>query len=122
MFEASALDPIVWVAIFIPLFLLLIASFIDLFRRKDLSVIRKLLWVAVIVLTVYVGVALYYLFRPPRTPEGKQESATKKRTKSIVDQLEDLQGSHDRGDINDEAFLEAKRAVLGISVEPAGTS
>lgn len=115
MFDASALNPILWVAIFIPLILLFVASFVDLFRRNDLSVVRKLVWVAVIVLTVYIGVALYYLFRPPRTPEGKQDSATSERTKSIVDQLGDLRSSFDRGDLDAAAFLEEKREVLGIA-------
>jgi|GEM_PF-1459403 len=122
MFDASELDSIGWIAIVVPLFLLFTASFVDLFRRKDLSVIRKVLWVAVILLTAYIGVALYFLLRPPRTPEGKHDSATETRTKGIVDQLQDLKGAHEQGDIDDEAFLEGKRMILGISIEPLANS
>lgn len=118
MVDPSSLDPIVWIAMFIPLFLLFIASLVDLVRRNDLSVIRKLVWVAVILLAAYIGVALYFLLRPPRTPEGKQDSATEVHTKGIVDRLEDLHDAHERGDIDDEAFLEAKQMVLGVSVGP----
>ncbi|MGI9528575.1 MAG: PLDc N-terminal domain-containing protein [Acidimicrobiia bacterium] len=120
MFETWVLDPILWVAIFIPLILLFVASFVDLYRRKDLSVLRKLAWVAVIVLTLYIGVALYYLLRPPRTPVGKRSGETKEGTKSIVDQLEGLRRSHDRGELDDAAFLEAKRGVLGLADQSAG--
>lgn len=122
MVEASALDPVVWVAIFIPLILLFIASLVDLFRRSDLSVVRKLVWVAIILLTAFIGIALYYLVRPPRTPVGKRSGTTKEHTKTIVDQLEDLRESHDRGELDDAAFLEAKREVLGIADQPAAAS
>lgn len=121
MFETWVLDPILWVAIFLPLILLFVASFIDLYRRKDLSVLRKLAWVVVIVLTLYVGVALYYLFRPPSTPEGKRSGETKEHTKSVVDQLESLRSAHDRGELDDAAFLAAKRGVLGLVDQPSAT-
>ena len=122
MFETWVLDPILWIAIFIPLILLFVASFIDLYRRKDLSVVRKLLWVAVIVLTVYIGVALYYLFRPPSTPVGKRSGDTNEHTRSVVDQLEGFRSAHDRGELDDAAFLEAKRGVLGLADQPSAAS
>ena len=122
MIDASALDPVVWLAIFIPLILLYIASIVDLIRRKDLSVVRKAGWVVVIVLTVYIGVALYYLFRPPATPEGKQRDDSEHHTATIVDQLDELRNAHARGDISDHRFLEGKRQVLGLVDQPSPTS
>lgn len=120
--DYASLNPVLWVAIFIPLILLYMASIVDLYKRDDLSVARKAVWVVVIVLTVYVGVALYYLFRPPNTPEGKRHSDTAEWTATVVDQLDDLRNAHARGEISDDVFLDRKRQVLGLASEPSPTS
>ena len=122
MFDVTELEPIMVLAIFVPLVLLYIAALVDVFRRHDLSVVRKTMWVVVILLTAYIGVALYFLTRPPRVPEGKQSGDTNPHSQSVVDQLDELRGAHDRGELDDEAFLDAKRRTFGLTPERQATN
>ena len=122
MFE-DALEADWWFvfAVFAPLFLLWAAAFISLYRRKDLSIVRKLAWAAIIILTIYVGVALYFIMRPSPPPEGKRYDETVPRTSSIVAEIERLHGEHARGAIDDASYLAAKRDLLGVGSDGVST-
>ncbi len=110
----ESIDVISIVAVTVPLLLLFVASFVDLYRRDDLSVLRKALWAILILLTTYVGIAIYFIARPTRAPEGKRYGATVPRTRAIVDALEGLRAQHAAGTINDTMYLDEKRALLGL--------
>jgi Phospholipase_D-nuclease N-terminal len=108
------IDIITIVAILVPLAMVVIASVVDLLRRGDLSIGRKVLWALLIIFTVYVGVAIYVITRPTRQPDGKRYGATVPRASAVVDALETL---HDERRVMDPAtYLERKRRLLGLSV------
>lgn len=113
LFDESV-SAVVGIAIVIPLLLLWVASFVDLFRRKDISVVRKALWATLILLTAYVGIAIYFVARPARAPEGKRYGTTAPRTRGIVDGIEGLREQHAEGSIDDEMYLTEKRLLLGL--------
>jgi hypothetical protein len=102
------------IAIVVPLFLLWIAAFIDLVRRKDLGIGKKLMWGVIVVFSAHVGVLLYFIFRPIPPPSGKRLLDRNDRASGIVTAIERLHTEHDAGDLSDSAYLTAKRNLLGL--------
>lgn len=109
-------DVVTIIAISIPLALVVIASLVDVARRRGLSVWRKTLWALLIVFTAYVGAAIYAIARPVRRPEGKRYGESIPRASGIVDDLEELRNRRELDDIDPIAYLEAKRTLLGLDV------
>ena len=69
---------------------------------------------ALIILTLYIGVALYFIMRPMPAPEGKRYDATVPRTSALVAEIERLHAMHEDGEIDDEAYLAAKNDLLDV--------
>jgi uncharacterized membrane protein len=111
--EAAA-DVLLLIAVTVPLVLLWAAVIVDLLRRKDLSIGRKVMWLAIVVFTVYIGVVLYFIFRPVPPPSGKHEKDKDERASGIVTSIEVLHVQHAAGDISDSVYLSAKRELLGL--------
>jgi hypothetical protein len=105
---------LVVIAIVVPLFLLWVAAFIDLFRRKDLGIGKKLMWGTIVVFSAHVGLLLYFVFRPVPPPSGKRLQDKHDRAFGIVTEIERLHEEHDTGDISDASYLTAKRTLLGL--------
>lgn len=103
------------IAIAVPLFLLWVAVIVDLLRRRDLSIGKKLMWLVIVVLTLHIGVLLYFVFRPIPPPAGKRARNKDDRASAIVTSIEVLHVQHEAGDISDDAYLTAKRGLLGLS-------
>lgn len=102
------------IAIIIPLVLIVAAALIDCIRRRDLSVVSKVVWAVLIVFTLYIGTAIYYIARPPRTPEGKRYGETAARSSALLNDLTSLRTDHEAGRVNDDTYLSRKRAMLGL--------
>jgi hypothetical protein len=51
--------------IFIPLVLFWIFALADLFRRKDVTVVGRVVWLIVIIIFPLLGPVVYLLVRPP---------------------------------------------------------
>jgi len=102
------------IAIVVPLLLLWAATFIDLVRRQDISIFRKALWATLVVFTAHIGVLIYFILRPVRTPHGKDAGHSADRSSMIVGKLEEMRDLHKRSEIADDAYLEAKRELLGL--------
>ncbi len=98
------------------LFLLWAASIADVFRRHDLSLVKKAAWVALIILTAHIGVAFYFAMRPIPPPYGKGVKHTIDRSSNLVKELERLHTAHAGGGMTDGAYLAAKRDLLGVTV------
>ena len=108
-------DVLLLIAVTVPLFLLWIAVIVDLLRRKDLSIGRRVMWLAIVIIGVHIGVLLYFIFRPIPPPSGKREHDKDERASAVVTRIEALHVQHDNGDISDNAYLDAKRELLGLS-------
>ncbi len=102
-------------AVIVPLALLWVAVMIDLFKREDLSPLRKAMWATLAVFTAHIGVLLYFVFRPIPSPPGKGDRVSTARSSQIVDGLERLRAAHRSGEIDDAGYRAAKRELLGIS-------
>jgi uncharacterized membrane protein len=114
MQSIDAFTALLWLAFTAPLIALWVAGFWDLVHRHDLTVYRKAVWAALFILTLYIGLALYFVMRPVRPPSGKDNSRTVPRASGIVTDLESLAVEHERGEIADDAFLARKRELLGL--------
>jgi len=111
----AAVTVMLRVAVFVPLALLWFAVIVDLLRRNDLSAFRKALWATVVILTVHVGVVLYFVFRPVPQPPGKDLAASADRSSTIVTRLEELRSVYRAGSITDDEYLASKRELLGVA-------
>ncbi len=112
--DSFAFDTFTLVALTLPLVALWVAAFWDIARRRDLSVTRKLAWSVVIIVTAYIGIAVYAIMRPIPPPPGKVNAATLPRASAIVGSLEHLVAAHANGDISDSDFDASKREILGL--------
>lgn len=108
-------DVLLVIAVTVPLFLLWVAVIVDLLRRKDLSIGKKVMWLAIVVFAVHIGVLLYFIFRPIPPPSGKREHNKDERASAIVTRIEVLHTQHNDGDISDATYLDAKRELLGLT-------
>ena len=107
------------ILVVIPLILLWIAALADAFARSDLSWPKKIAWAVAILLLPFLGVALYFIARPPNPPEGKRYGDEEQRTTAVVDTLENLRAKHAAGELSDEAYLTAKQQALGLTDQPS---
>lgn len=105
---------LLWIAITIPLIALWVAVLWDLFRRKDLPIGRKAVWVVVIILTAYIGIAIYFVVRPIPDPPGKSATHSVPRASAIVTELEDLVRRNAAGELSEAEFTNTKRHLLGL--------
>ncbi len=96
------------------LFLLWAAAFIDLTRRHDLPIIKKALWASLVIFTGHVGVLIYFVLRPIRPPYGKGVRHSVDRSSVLVSELERLHAQHTDGHLTDDAYIDAKRDLLGV--------
>ena len=103
------------IAIATTLILLWAAALVDLFQRRDLSLIKKIAWVGVIIVTAHIGVAFYFAMRPIPPPYGKGIRHTVDRSSKLVTELERLHADHARGAMTDGSYLDAKQDLLGVA-------
>ena len=105
---------LVVVGITVSLLLLWIVAYVDLARRKDLSVVKKLLWAAAMFFGVYIGIAAYFVMRPVPEVIGKGLSSDTPESSALIGGLELLRTSHAEGSLSDADYLAKKRNLLGL--------
>lgn len=69
MFILSTFWDVLWASflfffIFVPLIMLWVFALVDLFRRKGMSVIARVLWLLFIIFVPIIGPLIYLLVRP----------------------------------------------------------
>jgi predicted membrane channel-forming protein YqfA (hemolysin III family) len=105
--------------IFVLWFWLLITVFADLFRRRDISGVGKVIWVIVLVVLPYLGVFVYLISQGRGMAERQSQRAQEAREElrqvvgfSVADELEKLERLKNSGTIsNDEYSRLRARAV-----------
>lgn len=103
------------IGIAVPLFLMWIVTFVDIARRRDLSVVKKAMWAAIIFFGLFIGIAVYAAMRPVPEVVGKGLQQTVPETSEKVSTLEALSSGHSDGSINDADYLARKRDLLGLT-------
>ena len=94
----------------VPVFILIGVTLYDIARRKDLDGVRKLGWLAVVVLLPAVGTLLYLIARPLSDP-GEEVDDEGDRIGELVKVLR----RRERGELDDDAFATAKAELFGRS-------
>jgi predicted membrane channel-forming protein YqfA (hemolysin III family) len=105
--------------IFVLWFWLLITVFGDLFRRRDISGVGKVIWVIVLVVFPYLGVFIYLVSQHRGMAERQNERTQQVREQfrqvvgfSVADELEKLERLKNSGALsNDEYSRLRARAV-----------
>jgi predicted membrane channel-forming protein YqfA (hemolysin III family) len=103
--------------IFVLWFWLLITVFGDLFRRRDVSGLGKMLWVIVLIVFPYLGVFIYLVSQGRGMAERQNQRVEQARDElrqvvgfSVADEIEKLEHLKNSGAISTEeyAHLRAK--------------
>ena len=115
IFAENTIQILMGIGITASLILLWLVAYVDLARRKDLSVARKALWAFIMFFTAYIGIAAYFILRPVPEVFGKGANATTPESSAVVDDLESLHESHTEGSISDADYLAKKRALMGLT-------
>jgi hypothetical protein len=102
------------VVVIVPALIIWLAALVHIVaRRPDLSFSWKGIWAIVILAVPYIGVFIYTMLRPPRSP---RYSGTDDPTavSAAIAQLRSLTTSHADGIIDDEEFAAAKARIFGL--------
>ncbi|MFV9673202.1 MAG: SHOCT domain-containing protein [Acidimicrobiia bacterium] len=91
----------------------LVAVFIDVFRRFDLSGAARIGWVALVLVLPVIGVVIYMFTRPKLTESERRSvasyvEAVHAEPGSTAEQIADLARLRAEGKITDEEFEERK--------------
>ncbi len=95
----------------------LVAVFIDVFRRSDLSGAARIGWVALVLVLPVVGVLVYLVTRPKLTERERRfvasyDEAVYPEAESTAEQIADLSRLRAEGKITAEEFEERKRRLM----------
>ena len=105
--------------IFVLWFWLLITVFGDLFRRRDVSGLAKVLWVIVLIVFPYIGVFVYLISQGRGMAERRNQQVQQAREElrqvvgfSVADELEKLERLKSSSAISNEEYTRLRaRAV-----------
>jgi predicted membrane channel-forming protein YqfA (hemolysin III family) len=105
--------------IFVLWFWLLITVFGDLFRRRDVSGLAKVLWVIVLIVFPYIGVFVYLISQGRGMAERRNQQVQQAREElrqvvgfSVADELEKLERLKNSSAISNEEYMRLRaRAV-----------
>jgi predicted membrane channel-forming protein YqfA (hemolysin III family) len=105
--------------IFVLWFWLLITVFGDLFRRRDVSGLAKVLWVIVLIVFPYIGIFVYLISQGRGMAERRNQQAQQARDElrqvvgySVADELEKLERLKNSSAISNEEYTRLRaRAV-----------
>jgi hypothetical protein len=94
-----------------------IATFSDIFRRRDLSGMSKALWIILIFVLPFLGILIYMIARPPITEASYEETmdfagAPRGTVTSSADEIAKAQQLLNSGAITQEEFEKIKSSAL----------
>ncbi len=91
----------------LPLLALLVYMIVDVARRRDLRVTRRILWIVILLAVPIVGLGLYVVVRPPRSLQISGEGGDVATAEQIVVLAEERQ----RGELSDDDYHERVGAI-----------
>jgi hypothetical protein len=97
------------------LILIWIVAYVDLARRNDLSILKKIAWALIMFFGAYIGIAIYFVLRPVSEVMGKGLHHTTPESSETVNDIEALRDDHANGSLSDADYLERKRSLLGLA-------
>ena len=113
---------VIWSMILFGLFFMwiwiVIMTFGDIFRRNDISGVKKALWSVFIIFMPFLGVFLYMIVRPKMTEQDKQmmeqmqERERRASGYSAADEVAKLAKLRDEGKITAEEFEAMKKQAM----------
>ncbi len=105
--------------IFVLWFWLLITVFGDLFRRRDVSGLGKVLWVIVLIVFPYIGVFVYLISQGRGMAERRNQQVQQAREElrqvvgySVADELEKLERLKNSSAISNEEYTRLRARAL----------
>ncbi len=117
-FGAFLLDAL-FIFFFVVWFWILIRVLMDLFRRKDMSSVSKLLWVILLVVLPYIGVFAYLMTQGWSMEDRDMQQAEMAREHirsavgfSVADELTKLESLKSAGTISDAEYQKLRAKLI----------
>jgi len=107
----------VWLAVFALLVFIVVATFVDLLRRNDLSGLAKVLLTILIVVLPLIGVLGYLIARPALTPDEAEavahyDAAVVADGSSVAQEIANLAKLRNDGDITEDEYRQLKTKLV----------
>ena len=99
-----------FVLVSLPMVALLLYMLVEVARRPDLSVTRRVVWIVLLILVPVVALGVYIVVRPPRAAHITGEDADASRAEQIVVLAEARQ----RGELSDDDYHERVGAIASL--------
>jgi hypothetical protein len=99
--------------VMVPLFMIWAFAVMDLFSRRDLSGLGKVLWLFFIIFLPIIGTLVYFLTREPTDVEADQPNVAAARAGYVTERLTELTTLKEKGVISAEEFEKQKTRLLG---------
>ncbi len=109
---AAFWEAVILLVVWVPLVLLWLSALVDLFLRRNMSGIARVLWLLLIIFLPVIGAIIYFIVRSrddinvimaPNLPESLPE---------VGYQLEALSKLRDRGALSEAEFASAKAKLV----------
>lgn len=99
--------------VMVPLILIWAFAIFDLFGRRDLGGLAKIVWLFAIVFFPIIGTVVYFLFRPRTKVDDAPELASA-HAGYVADKLTELTALADKGVISPEEFEKQRVRLLAV--------
>jgi uncharacterized membrane protein YoaK (UPF0700 family) len=116
LLDTSFLDVVWWMIIVFAwtIFLwMFISTFADIFRRRDMSGVSKVLWILLILVLPIIGILIYIAMRPADATREQDLANFVGMGASPADEIARAQALLSAGTITQEEFDQLKRRALG---------
>ena len=107
-----------WLAFFAMFVWAVVAVFIDVVRREDVSGAATVGWVLLVLFAPLIGILIYVATRPKLSREEQKDvdaykDAVRPGAVSVAERIADLARLREEGHITDEEYASLKAEVIG---------
>ena len=110
---AAFWETVILLVVWVPLVLLWLSALLDLFLRRPLSGIARVLWLLLIIFLPVIGAIIYFIVRSRDDMDGLMAASLPDPVPEVGYQLEALSKLRDRGALSETEFANAKAKLLG---------
>lgn len=109
---ASFWETVILLVVWVPLVLLWLSALLDLFLRRPLSGIARVLWLLLIIFLPVIGAIIYFIVRSRDDIDVIMAPNLPNSLPEVGYQLEALSKLRDRGALSEAEFAHAKAKLL----------
>ncbi len=106
-------EAVILLVVWVPLVLLWLSALLDLFLRRHMSGIARVLWLLLIIFLPVIGAIIYFIVRASDDIDVIMAPSLPDSVPQVGYQLEALSTLRDKGALSEAEFANAKAKLLG---------